>query len=139
MQNRFLETLNTLREDAHLTNRELARRAGVPESLISGLQTGARRVGEANARQIGEALNLTGDDLNSFVLEAIDTSTRKLMKSAQGYPSAILNLIAFQLRRAGVLPDLVKDYRFAGIEQDRVTLLLNDGRTALIAMDLKTT
>jgi transcriptional regulator with XRE-family HTH domain len=139
MQNRFPETLNTLREDAQLTNRELARRAGVPESLISGLQTGSRRVGEANARQIGRALGLADDDLNTFVLKAIDTSTRKVMKSAQEYPSAILNLVAFRLRRAGVFPDLVKDYCFAGAEQDRVTLLLNDGRRALIAMDLKTT
>jgi transcriptional regulator with XRE-family HTH domain len=137
--NRFPESLNTLRRRAQLTNRELARKARVPESLISGLQNGNRRVGETNARQIAEALELSGEQMEEFVLQAIDTSTRKLLKDAQGYPSALLNLVASQLRRAGVMPDLVTNYAVAGADQDRVTLLLADGRKALIAMSLITT
>lgn len=137
--NRFPETLNTLRRSAQLTNRELARKAKVPESLISGLQNGNRRVGETNARQIAHALELTGEQLEDFVLEAIDTSTRKLLKEAQDYPSRLLNLVAHQLRRAGVVPELVTNYTVTGNEQDRVTLLLADGRKALIAMNLITT
>lgn len=133
MQNRFSETLNTLRQRAQLTNRALAKRAHVPESLISALQLGHRRVGEANARSIGEALGLEGEDLESFILEAIDTSTRKVMRDAQDYPSVLLNLLAHQLRRAGVLPSLVMDYAFGGGD---VTLLLNDGRRAKIEATL---
>jgi transcriptional regulator with XRE-family HTH domain len=136
MQTRFPETLNQLREQAQLTNRELARLAEVPESLISGLQKGARRVGESNARQIGVALGLTGEDLNNFVLEAIDTSTRKLLKSAQEYPSTLINYLALQLNRVGVTPHLVTDCGFATGGGDKLTLLLADGRVARISTEL---
>src|SRR4051812_37455088 len=129
MQHRkFPDTLNALREAANLTNRELARRAGVPETLICGLQKGSRRVGEANARQIGVALGLTGEELDTFILQAIDTSTRKVLKSAQGFPSTLINFIALQFERAGVLPHLVTECGFSTTEKDKLTLLLSDGR-----------
>jgi transcriptional regulator with XRE-family HTH domain len=139
MQNRFPELLNGLRERNGLSNRELAKRAHVPESLISGLQLGSRRVGETNARQLGEALGLDGDRLEGFVLEAINTSTRKVMRKAVKYPSALLNMMAFQLHRAGVLPDLVTDFVFGGKDSDQITLLLNDGRKANIEATLTLT
>src|SRR3954462_9625491 len=109
----FSDTLNALREAANLTNRELARRAGVPETLICGLQKGSRRVGEANARQIGVALGLEGEELNAFILQAIDTSTRKVLKSLEGFPATLLNFLALQLEKAGVLPHLVTECGFS--------------------------
>ena len=136
MQDRFSDILNAHMVRLNLPGCGVARRAGVPPSLISGLRQGKRRVGEANARQIGAALELQGDELEEFVLMAIDTSTRKVMKQAQGYPSALLNLVASQLRRAGVLPDLVMDYSITGEQNDRVILLLNDGRKAKIEATL---
>lgn len=129
MQNRFSETLNALREEAGLTITALARRAKVPITLICGLEKGSRRVGEANGRQIGEALGLTGEELDTFVLQAMDTSACKVLKRCQDYPSALVNLVTSHLHRAGILPNAVTDY---SLDVDRVTLLLDNGRKAQI-------
>ena len=73
----FSEQLSTLRQNAQLTNQELADDAHVPASLIAGLQSGKRRIGEYQARKIGKALNLTGADLESFIFNAINNCSEK--------------------------------------------------------------
>lgn len=137
MQDRYFpDTLRSLRMAARLTNRQLASAANVPVSLISGLQTGKRRVGEKNARQIAEALGLTGQELDRFVFEAINTSTRKVLKESQGYPSELLNLLARQLRHAGVLPQEVDRCSISEREPKALTLLLSNGRLARLETQL---
>lgn len=137
MNVQFSSQLHKLRTDAKLTNLELARLAGVPESLISGLQNGNRRVGEYQARKIGRALKLTGNELEQFVYTAINTCTEKVLGDAKAYPSQLLNLVALQLHRAGISADSIFDCDISGnpYGQD-VTLMLGGGKTATLKTQL---
>jgi transcriptional regulator with XRE-family HTH domain len=131
---KFSEYLTYLRQRANLTNRQLAEKAGVPRSLIAGLQSGQRRVGEYNGRMIGEALGLTGLELEHFIYQAVDTCTEKVLKDSQQYPAELLNLLAKQLRAVGVLPEHIDQYRVQGDSQaSTVALTLKDGAEARIA------
>jgi len=137
MSKPFSSRLLELRTNAKLTNSELGRLADVPESLVSGLQNGNRRVGEYQARKIGAALRLTGDDLEQFVHEAINTCTKKILNEAKEYPSQVLNLVALQLRRAGIDAASIFDYAVTGDEYEQdLHLKLGDGRSATLRTQL---
>ena len=129
--------LSQLRTSIGLSNRELAARAGVPHSFIAGLQSGSRRVGEIQARKIGIALGLDGDALDQFILLAVDTCTEKVLCDAKGYPASLLNLIARQLRSAGILPELLSRCAIqdAGNSQ-HISLHLHNGKTAHLMTQL---
>lgn len=133
----FSQTLQALRANAQLTNNELARLADVPESLISGLQNDNRRVGEYQAMKIGKALKLTGDELEQFIYDAINTCTEKILNTAKPYHSQLLNLVAVQLHRAGIPADSITDCTIASDEfgQD-VTLSLGSGKKAKLRTQL---
>ena len=100
----FSEQLSTLRQDAQLTNQELADDARVPASLIAGLQSGKRRIGEYQARKIGKALNLNGQALEEFIYDAINNCSEKVLEESKGYPAELLNLLARILKHAGICP-----------------------------------
>jgi transcriptional regulator with XRE-family HTH domain len=135
--NSFSQTLQALRTSAKLTNFELARLAEVPESLISGLQNDNRRVGEYQAMKIGRALKLTGEPLEQFVYDAINTCTEKVLNDAKPYPSRLLNLVALQLYRAGIPASCIRDCSVVGDEHGQdVTLTLGSGRTAIFKTQL---
>lgn len=137
MHEQFSSHLLKLRTKARLTNEQLAALANVPESLISGLQNNNRRVGELPAIRIGKALNLTGEDLEHFIYLAINTSSRKVLNEAKGYPAQLLNLLAVQLRQAGILAESIRDYAVLGDEhQQDVTLTLNSGKKAILKTQL---
>jgi hypothetical protein len=137
MNEPFSSQLYRLRTNAKLTNAGLAQRADVPESLISGLQNDNRRVGEYQARKIGRALNLHGERLEEFVLRAIDTSTEKILNDAKPYPAELLNLLAMQLRGAGIHADAIHAFDITGSQnvQD-IHLTLNSGRQATLKTQL---
>ena len=107
MQNDFSTTLSQLRRAAKLTNIQLADKAHVSRSIIPGLQSGKRVIGECQASKIGAALQLEGKELESFIFCGINRCTEKVLKQAQAYPAELLNLLALQLRRAGILPEHV--------------------------------
>lgn len=137
MNEPFSSQLYRLRTNAKLTNAELAQRADVPESFISGLQNDNRRVGEFQARKIGKALNLHGERLEEFVLRAIDTCTKKVLEEARDYPAELLNLLAKQLRRAGIYAEAIEAFDITGDESEQgVTLLLGSGRKATLTTHL---
>jgi hypothetical protein len=133
----FRQYLTQLRTSAGLSNRDLAARAGVPHSFIAGLQAGSRRVGEIQARKIGLALGLNGDNLEEFVLLGVDTCTEKVLTEAKGYPASLLNLLATQLRVAGIFPELLSrcDIKDAGKGQ-HISLHLHNGKTAHLMTEL---
>jgi transcriptional regulator with XRE-family HTH domain len=133
MNNTFSSHLQQLRKNATLTNRELADLADVPESLISGLQNNNRRVGEYQARKIGLALKLEGAALDDFIYEAINTCTEKVLDAFVGYPAELLNLLASQLRKAGILPETIYDYT---VSDGDVSLTLTDGKKATLLTQL---
>lgn len=134
----FGDKLSKLRKGRKWTNRQLAAQASVPSSLIAGLQSGNRSVGEYQARKIGLALGLDGPELDSFVMEAVDTCTEKVLSDAKGYPSLFLNFIAKQLRSAGIHPhDLTNFQMIQSGEGQALRLYLDGGRTAEIHSTLR--
>jgi transcriptional regulator with XRE-family HTH domain len=130
----FGKKLSSLRQKEGLTVRALAEDAKVPHSLIAGLQTGSRRVGEYQARKIGVALNLKDGALDSFILAAINTCTEKVLEESKGYPASFLNMITRQLRLAGILPkDLSKFQITRGGTEHILKLYLQDGKCAQLS------
>lgn len=133
----FGKYLSDLRVEARLTNQELASLAKVPRSLIGGLQAGSRSVGEYQARKIGLALKLTGTALDSFILSAINNCTEKVLVEAKDYPSSFINMIARQLRLAGILPQSLRTFQINGDSSEHVLkMYLQDGRTAQLSSSL---
>ena len=142
MTTTFGNTLTSLRTRMDLTVQELADKANLPATLVSGLQSGNRHIGENNARRLGAALNLAGRELDTFVYEAINLCSEKLLEDCKRFPAEIINLAAKHLQAQGidgeqvtrcVLKPKLKD----GSEPDAV-LFLDDGRTALIELKIST-
>lgn len=138
MQTRdFRQYLTHLRTSQGLSNRALAARAGVPHSFVAGLQSGSRRVGEVQARKIGLALGLNGENLEEFVLLGVDTCTEKVLTEAKGYPASLLNLIATQLRGAGIFPELLSGCIIKDASNGQAIILsLSNGQTARLNTEL---
>ena len=137
MNESFSSQLSRLRFQARLTNENLARLADVPESLISGLQNDNRRVGEYQARKIGAALHLHGEELELFVLKAINTCTEKVLNESKPYPAHFLNLLAVQLHRAGIAAQSIQDFTIVGDSlSQNIHLTLGNGREATLKTQL---
>ena len=139
MSNELPYLINHLRQKACLTTQQLATKANVPQSLISGLQSGNRRVGEDNARKIGTALNLTGRELEDFIYKAINSSTERILKEYNLYPSEILNLVADELQSTGISPmnitRCIRKPQLVDYNPDAV-LYLEDGRRVLLNLEV---
>lgn len=119
---------------AGLTNIQLAKRADVPCSLIAGLQSGKRRIGELQARRIGLALGLHGTQFEEFIFEAINQCSEKVLFESRPYPAEVLNIWAKVLRGAGITPEQVRCAKLTGNE---VTLALLNG--AQVKLEAKLT
>ena len=134
----FPQLLSRLRQDARFTNVQLAEEANVSPSLVPGLQSGKRCVGEYQARKLGVALGLSGKDLDDFIFAGIDRCTEKVLVEAQPYPAKLLNLLARQLRRAGIGPEKISDCLVAeDAVQCKVGIVLADGTQAHLETKLE--
>jgi hypothetical protein len=88
-------------------------------------------VGEYQARKLGAALGLTGKELDNFVYKAINGCTEKVLQEAKSYPAELLNLLARQLRHAGIPPDEVHSCIVSeNTRRAKVAITLNNGRKA---------
>ena len=138
MKNDFPQRLSRLRRSAKLTNLELSELAPVSRSLIPGLQSGKRVVGEFQARKLGVALGLTGKDLDSFIYSGINRSKEKVLVEALPYPAELLNLLPRQLKLAGIGADRIEE---CVVEEDAwqcvAKLSLTDGTQAHMETTLK--
>jgi len=136
----FGEQLARLRRNKSLTVQQLADRADVPATLISGLQTSSRKVGENNARKIACALQLTGEDFDQFVYDAINTSPERILETSKGYPAEMLNLLANELRENGIAPEQVMRCMLHPRQEDApdALLFLDNGRRASIRVQIST-
>jgi transcriptional regulator with XRE-family HTH domain len=129
--------LQNLRTNAKLTVKDLAAKANVPSTLISGLQSGQRSVGENNASRIGTALGLDGEALQNFIYAALNEATDKVLKENNGYPAELLNLLAGQLRQDGIEAAAILQCTVSGDQhQQNVILTLCGGRTATLKTQL---
>jgi transcriptional regulator with XRE-family HTH domain len=133
--NTFANTLNALRKERHLTVRELSKLANVGEPLISGLQQGNRRIGECAARKLGTALKLIGQELDTFIYQAINNCSEKVLNSSKAYPAELLNLVAGELNSLGISPDWIARCVRKPQNAD-ATVFLNDGRSATINLEV---
>lgn len=137
MDNNFATKLYNLRTSHHLTSAELAIKANVPPSLISGLQSGNRVIGEYNARKIGKALHLTGDELEEFIYLAISQCSEKVLTASKNYPAAIINLVASKLQEQGILPEKISQCVRRPKKNDAdAALYLDDGKEAFIKVEV---
>ena len=128
MNRKFPEILSHLRTSKNLTNRELAEIAHVPHSMIAGIQSGRRPVGEKQARKLGVALGLQGDELETFVIGAVETCTEKVLRVCREYPSWLLNLLPLTLIQRGISPSALSDCYIARDEESQnITLGLKSG------------
>jgi len=135
MKENFADRLIELRTQRGLTNVKLAERADVPCSLIAGLQSGKRRVGEMQARRIGVALGLQATELETFIFDAINQCSEKVLNESRDYPAELLNRLAILLRKAGILPEQVCDCTVVG---DDLALVLVNGKQVTVETKLAT-
>jgi len=109
--NHFKELLISKRKELGLTSKELSKLASVSESVLSGLQSGNRRIGEKQASRIASALNLKGQEEIEFIFMAMNESTQRLLESSTSYPVELLNSLPYLLRNHGVSPEIISSAR----------------------------
>jgi transcriptional regulator with XRE-family HTH domain len=93
--NEFKDLLKSKRKELGLTSKELSELASVSESLLSGLQTGNRRIGEKQASRIASGLGLLGDEHSDFVFMAMNESRDRIL----------------DLSKKGVSPEMISESR----------------------------
>ena len=135
--NTFGNQLSVLKAGRGLTSAELAHRAGISEGLLSGLIHDQRVIGEYTANKIGNALQLTGNELEEFVYTAINGCSEKVLQSSKNYPAELLNLIASELRTLGIFPEKIsRCIRKPAAKDADAALYLDDGKEALIRLEV---
>jgi len=109
--NHFKDLLISKRKALGLTSKELSKQSSVSESLLSGLQSGNRRIGEKQASRIASALGLKEQEKSDFIFMAMNESTQRLLESSKSYHVEILNSLPGFLRNKGVLPENINGAR----------------------------
>lgn len=109
--NHFKELLISKRKELGLTSKELSKLASVSESVLSGLQSGNRRIGEKQASRIASALGLKEQEKSDFIFMAMNESTQRLLESSTSYPVELLNSLPCLLRNHGVSPEIISSAR----------------------------
>lgn len=109
--NQFKDLLKSKRKELGLTSKELSELASVPESLLSGVQTGNRRIGEKQASRIASGLGLLEDEHSDFVFMAMNESRDRLLDLSEDYPVETLNFLPMLLRKMGISPEMISESR----------------------------
>jgi predicted transcriptional regulator len=128
------ECLKTQREKLNITVQAVADRAGVAQSLVSGLQTGSRRCAEDNAKRIAVALEMNESQQRKFVYLALNSSVNRVLQENMAYPAEVLNMVANGLNAAGITANKITQTSAQG---NISTLLLNDGRQVEVKVFVK--
>ena len=135
INNTFGNKLNKLKIARGLSSVELARKAGISEGLLSGLIHDQRVIGEYTARKIGNALQLTGKELEEFIYSAINNCSEKILESSKPYSAELINLVTSKLQESGIAPDEIN--RCVRKEDGAdAALFLKDGSEAHIKLEL---
>ena len=109
--NQFKYLLKSKRKELGITSKELSELASVSESLLSGLQTGNRRIGEKQASRIASGLGLLAEEHSDFVFMAMNESSQRLLESSKSYPVEILNRLPVLLGNTGISPERISGAR----------------------------
>ncbi len=100
----FGDMLQKLRVKAGFTLRDLESMSGVPNPVISMIESGKRRCGARAAAKLADALFLgESPEKREFLYAAAATvKARGVIEDAQLYPPAILDVLANKLRLMGI-------------------------------------
>jgi transcriptional regulator with XRE-family HTH domain len=128
------ECLKKQREKINLTVQAVADRAGVAQSLVSGLQTGSRRCGEDNAKRIAVALEMNETQQREFAYLALNSSVNRVLQENMSYPAEVLNMVANGLNAAGIGASQISQ---SNLGNNAATFLLNDGRQVAVSVFIK--
>lgn len=63
LQRLFGDNVRRLRLDQHMTQEELAQKAGINRSYLGGVERGKRRISMENIARLAQALNVSADVL----------------------------------------------------------------------------
>lgn len=135
----FANRIITLRKERNLAVKELALKAQVPATLISGLQSGQRTIGENNARKIGIALQLAENELEDFVYLALNEAVGRVLECHRAYPAEVLNLVAGELRAAGIAPADINGCELLPKSEENTSkaeIYLENGKSDLITVKI---
>src|SRR5437763_16231214 len=91
------EQLRACRNALGLSIREFAKRAGLPYSLIAGLETGHRRIGEKSARKIITTLKLKDGEADYLLSHFLRLTKQRVLQKTREYPPEVVNILAQQL------------------------------------------
>jgi len=132
--NHFKDLLISKRKALRLTSKELSKQSSVSESLLSGLQTGNRRIGEKQASRIASGLGLLGDEHSDFVFMAMNESSQRLLESSKSYSVEILNSLPVLLGNTGISPERISG---ASIFDRFLEIRLHSGDVLRVYTDLR--
>lgn len=108
MTTSFAHLLKMLRTQNNLTQGNLAKKAGLPVSLLSELEAAKRGIGQRSAAKLVDALALKGNERLGFVEAAIATSRRgKIPSQFLEYDRNVLLGVAQLLMNVGIDPGTV--------------------------------
>src|SRR5437868_2695252 len=96
------EELRSRRKELGLSIRELGKKADLPYSLIAGLETGHRRIGEKSARKIIAALKLKGRAADHLLGQFLRLTKQRVLEGTREYPPEIINVLAQKLGESHV-------------------------------------
>ena len=132
--NQFKYLLKSKRKELGITSKELSELASVSESLLSGLQTGNRRIGEKQASRIASGLGLLGEEHSDFVFVAMNESRDRLLDASEDYPVETLNFLPVLLRKMEISPEIISESRIF----DRfLEISLSSGEVFRICFDFR--
>ncbi len=138
----FGAMLQKLRNQAGLTLRALQELSGVPNPVISAIETGNRRCGAAAAKKLASALfgNRDCPERSEFLYAAASTiKARGAIEDSQLYPPAVLDVVASKLKRMRIKDRDIVSAHVQDADKDLCDLLivLQGGRRLTVAVTIK--
>jgi transcriptional regulator with XRE-family HTH domain len=138
----FGAMLQKLRNQAGLTLRGLQELSGVPNPVISAIETGNRRCGAAAAKKLASALFGSTDcpERSEFLYAAAATiKARGAIEDSQLYPPAVLDVVASKLKRMGIQDRDILAAHVHDSDKDQCDLLivLQKGRRLTVTVIIK--
>ena len=136
MINEFKKQLAECRERSGLSYRALEKVTGIKYSALAAMENGHRPCGEQSARRLASAFGQSSETLDTFVLNALNTSRERVLESVEDYPSQVLNLLGLLLLARGIKPSQIMRCGYNPATPDCLKLSLNKGRTVHLHVTL---
>jgi transcriptional regulator with XRE-family HTH domain len=131
-----------LRNDLGLSLRELQALTGVTYTMFSAIECGEKAVGSDVATKLADALNLTGDERDRFLMKAAGTRKKdRLLGISRTLAPELVNYVAKSLVGSGVVLDEIDSCQLrknpkskATRSQEDLVLGFKDGRSLVCGL-----